>query len=124
MRAVADPIAETDRGKVRGITQGEVISFRGIPFAASPVGELRFAPPRPHPGWTGLRETVQAGPAVPQAASRLERVMGPRVPDWDEDGSLTANVHTPPRAFEDNASRPVLVWWHGGGFTSGSGGWD
>ncbi|MFF3467066.1 carboxylesterase/lipase family protein [Streptomyces sp. NPDC002619] len=124
MTGIADRIAETDRGKVRGITQGEVISFRGIPYAASPVGELRFAPPQPHPGWTGVRETVQAGPAVPQAASRLERVMGPRVPDWNEDGSLTVNVHTPSRAFEGNASRPVLVWWHGGGFTSGSGGWD
>ncbi|MEV6483574.1 carboxylesterase family protein [Streptomyces sp. NPDC051576] len=117
-------VAETDRGKVRGITQGEAISFRGIPYAASPVGELRFAPPRPHAGWTGVRDAVQAGPAVPQGASRLEQVMGHRVPDWDEDGSLTVNVHTPPRAFEDNASLPVLVWWHGGGFTSGSGGWD
>ncbi|WP_433189717.1 carboxylesterase/lipase family protein [Actinoallomurus sp. CA-150999] len=117
-------IVDTDRGKVRGVAQGEAISFRGIPYAASPVGELRFAPPRPHPGWTGVREATQAGPAVPQAASRLEQVMGHRVPDWNEDGSLTVNVHSPLRTFEDGAARPVLVWWHGGGFTSGSGGWD
>lgn len=117
-------VAETDRGRVRGVARDGVVSFRGIPYAASPVGELRFAPPRPHPGWAGVRETVQAGPAVPQAASRLERVMGHRVPDWDEDGSLTVNVHAPARAFEGGAARPVLVWWHGGGFTSGSGGWD
>jgi para-nitrobenzyl esterase len=74
-----------------------------------------------------VREAAQAGPAVPQAASRLERVMGPPVPDWNEDGSLTVNVHTPLRAFEDHAAaRPHLVWWHGGGLTSGSGsgGWD
>lgn len=50
--------------------------------------------------------------------------MGARVPDWDEDGCLTVNVHVPAGALEDNAARPVLVWWHGGGFTSGSGGWD
>ena len=117
-------VAETERGRVRGVARGEVVSFLGIPYAASPIGELRFAPPRPHPGWTGVREVTQAGPAVPQAASRLERVMGPRVPDWAEDDSLTVNVHVPARVLEDGASRPVLVWWHGGGFTSGSGGWD
>ncbi len=61
---------------------------------------------------------------MPQAASRLERVQGLRVPDWNEDGSLTVNVFTPRRALKDGAVRPVLVWWHGGGFTSGSGGWD
>ncbi|MDV9174734.1 carboxylesterase family protein [Streptomyces sp. W16] len=124
MKDITDRIAATDRGRVRGITQGGAVSFRGIPYAASPVGELRFAPPRPHRGWTDVRQAAQAGPAVPQAPSRLERVMGPRVPDWNEDGSLTVNVHAPLRAFDDNTARPVLVWWHGGGFTSGSGGWD
>ncbi|SOE06738.1 carboxylesterase/lipase family protein [Streptomyces sp. Ag109_G2-15] len=124
MTGMEHRIVEADRGKVRGVAKGEVISFRGIPYAASPVGELRFAPPQPHPGWTGVREAVHAGPAVPQAASRLERVMGTRVPDWNEDGSLTVNVHSPLRAVEGGAARPVLVWWHGGGFTSGSGGWD
>ncbi|MEU1179587.1 carboxylesterase family protein [Streptomyces sp. NPDC005820] len=87
------------------------------------MGELRFAPPQSHPGWTDVRDAAQAGPSVPQAASRLERVQGQRVPDWNEDGSLTVNVFTPRRVL-DRAARPVLVWWHGGGFTSGSGGWD
>ncbi|MFG2783246.1 carboxylesterase family protein [Streptomyces prunicolor] len=117
-------VVETDRGRVRGVVRGEAVSFRGIPYAASPVGELRFASPRPHLGWTGLREAAQAGPAVPQGASRLERVMGARVPDWDEDGCLNLNVHVPAGALDGGAARPVLVWWHGGGFTSGSGGWD
>ncbi|WP_328678347.1 carboxylesterase family protein [Streptomyces sp. NBC_00343] len=50
-------VVETDRGRVRGVSQGEAVSFRGIPCAASPVGELRFAPPRLFhrgpPGWNG-----------------------------------------------------------------------
>ncbi|WP_328611614.1 carboxylesterase family protein [Amycolatopsis sp. NBC_00345] len=125
-------IADTIHGKVNGVERGVepgveqsgVVSFRGIPYAASPVGGLRFAPPQPHPGWAGVREATRPGPAVPQAASRLERVMGPRVPDWNEDGCLTVNVHTPRPAFEGGPPRPVLIWWHGGGFTSGSGGWD
>ncbi|HEY3711305.1 MAG TPA: carboxylesterase family protein [Amycolatopsis sp.] len=117
-------ITDTISGKVNGVEQGGAVSFRGIPYAASPIGELRFAPPSPHPGWAGVREARQAGPAVPQAASRLERVMGPRVPDWNEDGCLTVNVHTPRHAFDGGAPRPVLLWWHGGGFSSGSGGWD
>ncbi|MEU1408692.1 carboxylesterase family protein [Streptomyces sp. NPDC005728] len=117
-------VVDTERGKVRGVAEGEAVSFRGIPYAASPVGELRFAPPQPHPGWTEVRDVAQAGPSVPQAASRLEKVQGPRVPDWNEDGSLTVNVFIPRRALKDGAARPVLVWWHGGGFTSGSGGWD
>jgi para-nitrobenzyl esterase len=124
MTGAESQVVDTDRGKVRGVTEGEAISFRGIPYAASPIGELRFAPPQPHPGWLGVREAATAGPAVPQAASRLEQVMGQRVPDWNEVGSLTVNVFTPRRALPDRAPRPVLVWWHGGGFTSGSGGWD
>ncbi|MFH9085603.1 carboxylesterase family protein [Streptomyces sp. NPDC017673] len=71
-----------------------------------------------------MREAAQAGPSVPQAASRLERVQGRRTPDWNEDGSLTVNVFTPRRAPADGTARPVLLRWHGGGFTSGSGGWD
>jgi para-nitrobenzyl esterase len=114
----------TNVGKVRGSAEGTAICFRGIPYAASPIGELRFAPPQPHPGWAGVRVAAQAGPSVPQGPSRLEQVMGHRVPDWNEDGCLTLNVFCPLRADEGDGTRPVLVWLHGGGFTSGSGGWD
>ncbi|MFF7474973.1 carboxylesterase family protein [Streptomyces sp. NPDC008092] len=124
MADIENPVVATERGRVQGIAAGGAVSFRGIPYAASPVGELRFAAPRPHPGWTGVRQAVQAGPSVPQGPSRLEQVMGHREPDWDEDGSLTVNVFAPRGALTDGTPRPVLVWWHGGGFTSGSGGWD
>ncbi|BBJ38168.1 carboxylic ester hydrolase [Streptomyces antimycoticus] len=124
MTNLADQVVATDRGKLRGSDEGAVVSFRGIPYAASPVGAARFAAPHTHPGWTGVREAVRPGPAVPQAPSRLERVMGKRRPDWAEDGCLTLNVWAPRPALEEKVPRPVLVWFHGGGFSSGSGGWD
>ncbi|MFG1930036.1 carboxylesterase/lipase family protein [Mycobacterium sp. NPDC048908] len=120
------PIVETESGSVRGTIDGGVAAFRGIPYAASPVGDLRFAAPQQHPMWSGFRDAASPGPSVPQGRSRLEAIMGPRTPDWNEDGSLTVNVWTPrvPVAGSARAARPVLVWFHGGGFTSGSGGWD
>ena len=120
------PIVDTESGSVQGTVEDGVAAFRGIPYAASPVGDLRFTAPQRHPMWTGPRDASHSGPAVPQAASRLEAVMGRRTPDWNEDGSLTLNVWTPRLPDGDAAGRalPVLVWFHGGGFTSGSGGWD
>ncbi len=120
------PVVTTDRGRVRGVTEGPVAAFRGIPYAASPVGKLRFAPPRPHEGWSEIRDAARPGPSVPQNASRLEAVMGKRTPDWNEDGCLNLNVWTPTGALNEPGSgrRPVMIWFHGGGFTSGSGGWD
>ncbi|MGF6884393.1 para-nitrobenzyl esterase [Nocardia sp. GAS34] len=116
-------VVETVAGTVRGVAEPVgAYAFRGIPYAASPVGERRFAPPQPHPGWAGIRDAAAAGPAVPQWPSRLEQVMGPRIQDWDEQGCLTVNVWVPQEVSP--TPRPVLLWFHGGGFTSGSGGWD
>ncbi|WP_020659608.1 carboxylesterase/lipase family protein [Amycolatopsis benzoatilytica] len=116
------PLVETESGAVRGIVEDGVAAFRGIPYAASPTAELRFAAPQPHPKWSGPRDASRPGPSVPQSASRLEAVMGPRTPDSAEENSLTVNVWTP--HLPSARPLPVLVWFHGGGFTSGSGGWD
>ena len=120
------PVADTESGSVQGAVEDGVVAFRGIPYAASPVGERRFAAPEQHPGWQDPRDATRPGPSVPQGPSRLEAVMGRRPPDWDEDGCLTLNVWTPrlPAAGSAPGALPVLVWFHGGGFTSGSGGWD
>ncbi|MET9873541.1 carboxylesterase family protein [Actinacidiphila glaucinigra] len=120
------PVVATERGSVRGVT-GErgVAAFRGIPYAASPVGALRFAPPAPPTGWPGVRDAAHAGPDVPQGPSRLAVVTGPHETHGDEEGCLTLNVWSPEGALEPGAApRAVLVWFHGGGFTTGSGGWD
>ncbi|MFG2915639.1 carboxylesterase/lipase family protein [Kitasatospora sp. NPDC048298] len=122
MNLIDRPVVATESGRVRGASVDGVAAFRGIPYAASPVGERRFAAPARHPAWSRVRDAARPGPSVPQSPSRLEAVMGRRTPDWDEDGSLTLNVWTP-RPSGDGAL-PVLLWFHGGGFTSGSGGWD
>jgi para-nitrobenzyl esterase len=126
MNVINRPIVDTESGRVEGTAEDGVAAFRGIPYAASPVGDLRFAAPQRHQKWSGLRDASRPGPAVPQNASRLEAVMGSRIPDWNEDGSLTVNVWTPGLPGDGSAGHalPVLVWFHGGGFSSGAGGWD
>ncbi|MCU1637333.1 MAG: Carboxylic ester hydrolase [Cryobacterium sp.] len=112
-------MARTEGGVIKGVLSQGARVFRGIPYAADPVGSLRFAPPQRHPGWDGPLDASRAGPAVPQAISRLERVMGVSPASQGEENSLTVNVFAP----TTSGPHPVLVWIHGGGFSSGSGGW-
>jgi para-nitrobenzyl esterase len=106
----------TTTGPVRGVTAGQVEAFRGIPYATA----KRFQPPTPAPTWTEPLAASKPGPAAPQPPSRLAWVMGEREPRWAEDGCLNLNVWT----TGTTTRKPVLVWFHGGGFMSGSGGWD
>lgn len=107
--ATGDPaIVQTDKGAVRGSIVNGVRVFMGIPFAAPPVGPLRFSAPKPAAAWTGVRDAMQAGPACPQT--------GPPVQNATED-CLFLNVWAPV-----NASKlPVLVFLYGGGFVLGTG---
>ena len=92
--------------------------FRGIPFAAAPVGDLRFRAPQPHPGWAGVRDATEFGPiAIQQVNEGLEALLpSPRQPQSED--CLLLNVWTP---AVDDARRPTMVWIHGGGYTIGSG---
>src|SRR5205823_4901460 len=109
---------ETRSGKVEGVERGGVLQFRGIPFAAPPVGELRWRPPQPPEPWAGVRPADAFGPIVPQGPSQFALLSTTPQPEVSEEGGLNLNVFTP---GVDGDPRPVMVWIHGGGFTGGSG---
>jgi para-nitrobenzyl esterase len=110
-----DPsVVKTTAGMVRGVATLDKRHFAGIPYAAPPIGPLRWQPPQPVAPWAGVRDASKGGPRCLQdEGSDLE--MGRQT---DED-CLTLNVWTPPPAKE---LRPVMVWIHGGAFINGNGG--
>jgi len=116
------PIANTIYGPVRGIQEDGVLVFKGIRYGADTAG-TRFAPPAPPEPWTEVQEAVAYGNSARQATNRgsiglfASWISDPR-PALSED-CLFLNIWTP--ALADQAKRPVLVWFHGGGFSSGSG---
>lgn len=110
---------ETDRGMVRGEHRRGAYRFKGIPYAAPPVGERRFAPPAPGESWSGIRRAVGSHPVAPQPPDMVSQLLGAGDgPPQSEADCLTLNVWTP---RPDDAARPVLVWIHGGAFVTGSG---
>ena len=111
------PVVRTKSGELRGAREGGVAVFRGVPYAASPVGELRFQPPQPVAAWRGVREATKDGPIAPQGRSRLAHIMGEFERPQSED-CLTLNIWTP---APDAKKPPVLVWIHGDAFASGAG---
>jgi para-nitrobenzyl esterase len=112
-----DVVVETTFGRVEGAREGNICIFRGIPYAAPPVGERRFRPPNPPEAWTGVREAKPFGPAAPQLPSPLKDLLQSPDLEMSED-CLYLNVYTPEI---DDGRRPVMVWIHGGAFTTGAG---
>ena len=110
-------VVNTGAGALRGTREDGVAVFRGVPYAAPPVGGLRFQPPQPVPAWSGERDATRDGPIAPQGRSRLAHIMGDFERPQSED-CLTLNIWTP---APDTKKRPVMVWIHGGAFSSGAG---
>ncbi|MEV8311127.1 carboxylesterase/lipase family protein [Streptomyces flavidovirens] len=112
-------ITHTVYGPVKGVTGERGVAFKGIPYAAPPVGPLRFQPPSPPDPWDAVRPATAYGPAAPQPHDVLLEAMFGQPPfPTDEASCLTLNIWTPSPHGE---ARPVMVWLHGGAFLTGSG---
>jgi len=114
---VSAGVVSTRSGAVRGTEADGVRSYRGIPYAAAPVGRLRYRAPQPAPGWKGVRDASTFGPIAPQPASGLGSYFPGDPLDQSED-CLVCNVWAPEEAREP---LPVMVFVHGGAFCNGSG---
>ena len=109
--SASGPVAGTANGPVRGLASGAVDEFLGIPYAAPPVGALRWQPPQPAASWSGVRDATQFAPHCPQLA-------GPFGQASTSENCLFLNVFTPSHQ-RAGSHFPVMVWIHGGALVSG-----
>ncbi len=109
------PEIQTLQGRLIGQTVDDVTAFKNIPFAAPPVGPLRWRPPGPAPIWSNVRDASAVGSICVQAPSNGDPGVGPLPMDED---CLTLNVWRPATMA---TALPVMVWIHGGGYNNGSG---
>lgn len=108
------PKTPTESGMVSGVREGELTVYKGVPFAAPPVGDLRWRPPAAVTRWTDIRKADAFAPACMQDSVSMP---GETPPVVNED-CLYLNIWTPAKSVQEHL--PVIVWIYGGGFISGS----
>lgn len=109
-----DAVATTTAGRIRGYVDQGIRVFKGVPYGAD-TSTRRFRPPAPPEPWTGMREMVAFGPSAPQGGRGGGFFPADEAPEQNED-CLRLNVFTP--ALRDGGKRPVMVWFHPGGYSS------
>lgn len=115
-----NPIVRIHSGQVQGVVEEGVASFKGIPYAAPPVGGLRWRPPQPVAPWNGVRQATEYGPDCMQVRFGPPQAAGASALRPPSEDCLYVNVWRP-AAAEATSRLPVMVWIHGGGFVGGSG---
>ena len=114
-QGASDPtMAKVESGALHGVAADGIVSFKGVPYAAAPVGDLRWRAPAPAAKWSGVREAADYGNVCMQKYPSTDNGIG-RQPASED--CLTLNIWRP----AVSGKKPVMVWIHGGGFVNGSG---
>ena len=112
--ASGDPVIATESGRVQGVVGTQLVEYLGIPYAAPPVGPLRWMPPQPYGKWAGVFQATAAGSECPQ--------IDPNGSYGGNEDCLFLNIYTPRGKHRVKPrGRAVMVWIHGGGLNKGAG---
>lgn len=120
LAAIADPV-RVEQGQLSGASghSSDVRVYKGIPFAAPPVGDLRWKPPQPPAAWPGVRQATQFGNSCAQTFMPTNSIYGGVAPPPVSEDCLYLNIWTPAQSADNRL--PVMVWIHGGGFAHSTG---
>jgi para-nitrobenzyl esterase len=113
------PVVRVESGQLQGVVDNGVVSYKGVPFAAPPVGELRWRPPQPVAQWKGVRPATEFGPDCMQGRFGPPPAPGAPAAQGPSEDCLFLNIWLPASA-KPGAKLPVMFWIFGGGFVGGS----